>query len=243
MVNNSGRLKINCNNGGNQRIFIEQTMQHQHRWDVAMKIKYRINPIFSELIPTALYACNDILFDRCSSCPRCGGSLAGYDVKTKHFADIIEGHLTKTVIVRIKRFRCSECGMIVYADQPFYPNTRTGSPVVDLCVVLSTKMPYARAATCLREFGLNVDRWSVRNYAIKNPRHIQSTELYGILLPKSIISLAALTSNSIGTSVRASDVLSACGYPSSQKPGAAPEMSSDTKEIDYTRFFPSLCCD
>jgi hypothetical protein len=44
------------------------------------------------------------------------------------------------------------------------------------------------------------------------------------VLPASIISLAALTSD-IGnvTSIVASDILSACGYPSSQKPGAALE--------------------
>ncbi len=186
-----------------------------------MKRKYRINPVFSELIPAALSACDGILFDNCSSCPHCGGSLVGYDVKTKHFADVIDGSAIKTVKVRIKRFRCSKCSAIVYADQPFYPNTRAGSPVVDLCVVLSANMPYARAATSLREFGVNVDRWSVRNYAIKIPRPIPLTELYGIMLPESIISLAALTyNNGIGTSIGASEILSACGYPSSQKAGS-----------------------
>ena len=152
-------------------------------------------------------------------CPHCGGSLARYDVKTKHFADIIDGSSTKTITVRIKRFRCSECRAIVYAHQPFYPNTRVGSPVVDLCVTLSARMPYSRAATYLQQIGVNVDRWSVRNYAMKNLRQIPTTEQYGIVLPVSIISLAALTSNTgIGTSIGATEVLSACGYPSSQKP-------------------------
>jgi hypothetical protein len=164
-------------------------------------------------------------------------------VKTKHFADVIDNNAIKTVTVRVKRFQCSKCNAIVYADQPFYPNTRVGSPVFDLCVVLSTYMPYSRTATSLREFGVNVDRWSVRNYAITNPRHIPLTELYGIILPESIISLAALTyNNGISTSIGASEVLSSCGYPS-QKSGVAPEKPSDKKEIDYTRFFPSLCCD
>ena len=209
-----------------------------------MKIKYRINPVFSELIPAALSACDNILFDSCSGCPYCGGRLVGYDVKTKHFADVLDSIAIKTITVRIKRFRCSKCSAIVYADQPFYPNTRAGSPVVDLCVVLSTIMPYSRAATSLREFGVCVDRWSVRNYAIKIPRRIPLTELYGIMLPESIISLAALTyNNGIGSSIGASEVLSSCDYPSLQKSGAALEKSSDKKEIDYTRFFPSLCCD
>jgi len=209
-----------------------------------MKIKYRINPVFSELIPAALSACGGILFDSCSSCSHCGGRLAGYDIKTKHFADVIDGSGTKAIIVRIKRFRCSECGAIGYADQPFYPKTRAGSPVVDLCVILSASMPYARAATTLLQFGVNVDRWSVRNYAINIPGRIPSAELYGIVLPVSIISLAALTfNNGCDATIGASDVLNACRYPFSQKSVDALEKPSDTKEIDYTRFFPSLCCD
>jgi hypothetical protein len=180
-----------------------------------MKIKYRIHPIFSALIPAALSSCDGILFDSHTICPHCGGSLTRYDVKTKHFADIIDGSSTRTITVRIARFRCNECRAVVYGHQPFYPNTRVGSPVVDLCVTLSTRMPFARAATCLRQMGLNVDRWSVRNYAMKNIREIPTTEQYGIVLPESIISLAALTSDTTnGSSIDASEVLSVCGYPS-----------------------------
>jgi hypothetical protein len=85
-------------------------------------------------------------------------------------------------------------------------------------------MPYSRASTYLQQIGVNVDRWSVRNYAMKNRIQVPTTEQYGIVLPVSIISLAALTSNiGFGTSVGAPEVLSACGYPSSQKPGAALE--------------------
>jgi len=180
-----------------------------------MKIKYRIHPIFSDLIPAALAACDGILFDSRTSCPYCGGSLARYDVKKKHFADVLEGSNTKTVTVRITRFRCSGCRAIVYAHQPFYQNTRVGSPVVDLCVTLSAKMPYARVSTYLKQIGVNVDRWSVRNYAMKNLMTVFTTEQYGIVLPVSIVSLAALASDTRNSSsIEASEVLSACGYPS-----------------------------
>ena len=189
-----------------------------------MKTKYRIHPIFSDLIPAALSACDGIVFDSRTSCPHCGGSLATYDVKKKHFAEIIDGSSAKTVTVLIKRFRCRVCCAVVYADQPFYPNTRRGSPVVDLCVTLITRMTYGRASTYLQQIGVNVDRWSVRNYAMKNLIQVPATEQYGIMLPSSIISLTALISNNgNGTPIRASEVLSACGYPSSQKPGVALE--------------------
>jgi len=184
-----------------------------------MKIKYRIHPIFFDLIPEALSCCDGILFESHTSCPYCGGSLARYDVKTKNFADVIEGTSTKTITVRIKRFKCRECHAVIYAHQPFYPNTRIGSPVVDLCVALSARMPYARAATYLRQMGVNVDRWSVRNYAMKNVLNVPTTEQYGIALPESIISLASLTSDTSEVNpIGASEILSACGYPSSQNP-------------------------
>jgi hypothetical protein len=85
-------------------------------------------------------------------------------------------------------------------------------------------MPFARAATCLRQMGLNVDRWSVRNYAMKNIREIPTTEQYGIVLPESILSLVALTSDTLnGDSIGAMEILIACGFPSSPKPEVALE--------------------
>lgn len=209
-----------------------------------MKMKFRIHPIFSELVPAALSACHGILFDTLTSCPHCGGALSGYDVKKKHFAEVFDVTGAKTVTVRVKRFRCSECRAVVYADQPFYQNTRVGSPIVDLCVILSTCMPYARVATILLQFGVNVDRWSVRNYAMKCPRQIPTAELYGLVLPISIISLASRTvNNSSDTSIDAPDILSACGYPSSRKQRDSSGKLPDKFELDFTRFFPSLCCD
>jgi hypothetical protein len=203
-----------------------------------MKKKYRIHPIFSALIPAALSACDGILFDSRTSCPHCGGNLARYDVKRKHFADVIEGSSTKTIMVVIKRFKCRECHAVIYAHQPFYPNTRIGSPIVDLCVTLSSRMPYAGVATYLQQIGLNVDRWSVRNYAMKSLREIPTTEQYGIVLPASIISLASLTSEiGNGTSISALDVLSACGYPSLRKPEDEFEKTMRDQKREHTKIF------
>ena len=152
-----------------------------------MKKKYRIHPIFSDLIPTALSACDEILFDSRTSCPHCGGSLARYDVKTKHFADIIDGSNTRTITVRIKRFRCRECHAVIYADQPFYPNTRVGSPVVDLCVTLSARMPYARASTFLQQIGvscrpLECPQLCNEKYQVMFPRQNSTASYYRLPL-------------------------------------------------------------
>jgi hypothetical protein len=185
-----------------------------------MKIKYRILPILADLIPAIFYACDGILFDNLTCCPHCSGGLADYDVKVKQFAVVTDGSSTRTIPIRIKRFVCRECRAVVYANQPFYPGTRIGSPVVDLCVTFASIMPYNRASVYLNRIGIVVNRWSVRNYTISNTREIAMTEEYGILLPESIISLAALTTEMTGAgrkkSLHPSDVLSACGYPSLQ---------------------------
>ena len=180
-----------------------------------MKIKYRILPILADLIPAIFYACDGILFDRLTCCPHCSGGLADYDVKVKQFAVVTDGSSTRTIPVRIKRFKCRECRAVVYANQPFYPGTRIGSPVVDLCTTFASIMPYGRASTYLHQIGIIVDRWSVRNYSIKNTHRIATTGLYGTILPVSIVSLAALTTEAgEDTFLNPSDVLSACGYPS-----------------------------
>ncbi len=183
-----------------------------------MKMKYRILPILADLIPAIFYACDGILFDCHTCCPHCRGGLADYDEKIKQFAVVTGDTNTRTITVRIKRFQCRECSTVVYAHQPFYPGTRIGSPVVDLCVTFASIMPYGRASTYLHQIGVIVDRWSVRNYAIKNTRKIATTGVYGTILPVSIITLAALTTEAgDNTPLDPSDVLSACGYPS-QKP-------------------------
>ena len=184
-----------------------------------MKYKYRILPILADLIPAIFYACDGILFDSLSRCPHCSGGLADYDEKIKQFAVVFEGSSTRTITVRVKRFQCRECRAVVYAHQPFYPDSRIGSPVVDLCTTFASIMPYGRASTYLHQIGVIVDRWSVRNYTIKNTRKIATTGVYGIILPVSIVTLAALTTGAgEDTPLNPSDVLSACGYPSLKKP-------------------------
>jgi hypothetical protein len=183
-----------------------------------MKYKYRILPILADLIPAIFYACDGILFDSLSRCPHCNGNLADYDVKIKQFAVIIEGRNTRTITVRVKRFQCRECHAVVYAHQPFYPGSRIGSPVVDLCTTFASIMPYNRASTYLHQIGLVVDRWSVRNYSIKNTHKIATSGVYGIILPVSIVNLTALTTGAgEDTRLDPSDVLSACGYPSKNR--------------------------
>ena len=175
--------------------------------------------MLSDLVQMTLTSCDGILFDQCGTCPNCGGDLSGYDVKKKQFAVVVEGEQKKAVQVLVKRFLCHRCRQVCLADQPFYPDTRIGSPVVDLCVTLGETMPYARVSACLAEMGIIVDRWSVRNYVQQNRRTIPAAEMFGIRLPLSMVSLSSLSVGiPEGGRIDARAVLAACNNPSQSRP-------------------------
>lgn len=176
--------------------------------------KRRIPPLFSALLQTTLTLCDGVLFDECGACPHCGGELSGYDVKKKQFAIVMEGEQKKVVYVLVKRFLCHGCGQVSLANQPFYPDTRIGSPVVDLCVTLGETMPYSRVSSCLAEMGIVVDRWSARNYIRDNHRSVPSVDMFGVRVPLSIGSLSTLAMGiSGGGRIDGPAVLAACNYP------------------------------
>jgi hypothetical protein len=118
------------------------------------------------------------------------------------------------VYVLVKRFRCHRCGQVCLADQPFYPGTRIGSPVVDLCVTLGETMPYSRVSSSLADLGIIVDRGSVRNHVQKNLRAIPAVDMFGIRVPLSIGSLSTLAMGITGGGrIDGPAVLAACGNP------------------------------
>jgi hypothetical protein len=65
-----------------------------------------------------------------------------------------------------------------------------GSPVVDLCVVLGRTMTPGRSALFLQSLGLVVDRGTVRDLSARTFPEIATTEIFGQVLPRSIISLS-----------------------------------------------------
>lgn len=173
--------------------------------------KRRIPPLLSDLVHTTLILCDGILFDECGACPHCGGELTGYDMKKKQFAIVIEHEQKRVVSVLVKRFICRQCGQVSLANQPFYPGTRIGSPVVDLCVTLGGTMPYSRVSSCLAEMGIVVDRWSVRNYVRKTGPRIPAIDMFGVMIPLSMVSLSSLAVGlPEGHQIDASALLAAC---------------------------------
>jgi hypothetical protein len=182
----------------------------------------RIPPLLIDIIQSGLASCDGLVFDSRDACPVCKGKLSGYDTKKKQFAVITEGGEHHRVHVFVKRFTCRECHTICFADEPFYPDTRIGSPLVDLCLALAAAMPYYRVMVFMNQLGIDIDRGTIRNYAKGPFPEIPITNLFGILLPLSIISLSEISARSgEGSRIEGAEVLAACGFPSAYR--AAPD--------------------
>lgn len=189
--------------------------------------------MLTDIVQAALASYDNVLFDSCDTCPTCGGDLSGYDIRKKQFAIVMDGDRKKVIPVRIKRFCCRSCGRIHLADQPFYPDTRIGSLVVDLCVTLGESMPFSRVSSCLYEMGVIVDRWSVRNYIRNNRYTIPGVDMFGFTVPFSIVAHSALAMGVRDEgSLNAPDLLAACGYPSRKNAAGSPlqETVTDMRE-------------
>ena len=179
----------------------------------------RIPPMLSTIVQASLIVVDGAIFTDRASCPSCGGPVSGYDTKKKIFAVIRENDRERTLHVTVKRFICTRCGAIVNADEPFYPGTRIGSPVVDLCVTLATMMPANRAAAWLDAMDVIVDRTSCRKYVKRFAGPVPATALFGVNLPLSVTTLSALATGAgseLGA-VSGAEVLTACGFPSAYR--------------------------
>jgi len=185
-----------------------------------------ILPIVTSIVQSAISTVDGITFTGHSVCPACGGPLAGYDKKRKQFAHLLIDNEQRTLYVSVKRFYCRNCRKICYADDPFYPNTRIGSVIVDLCIALAMTMPVSRVPIYLAAMGILVDRSSCRLYVSHisschvriNSRYLDIDNKLGIHLPLSVLSLAALANvRDMGSHINESEVLEACGFPSSPR--------------------------
>jgi hypothetical protein len=180
----------------------------------------RIPPLLVDIIQSSILVFDRVVFDSREACPGCGGLLSGYDTRKKQFAVTLKDNRPYPVHVFVKRFSCRRCGMICCADEPFYPDTRTGSPVVDLCRTLSITMPFHRTSAYLAQMGIIIDRGTVRNYAQGSFPEIPTTDLFGIHLPLAVVSLSTITATGEGGRIIGAEALAACGFPSAYRTAA-----------------------
>jgi hypothetical protein len=152
--------------------------------------RVRVPPMLAALVQAGISSVDCRVFSDPLPCPACGIPGAGYDRRTRRFATVIDEQGTRDIAVVVKRFRCRSCGEIQDARAPFYPDTRLGSPVVDLCVTLAQELPYRQVSGVFRDLGLMVDPGTVRNYASRDFGPVPMTTLFGLHLPQSVISLS-----------------------------------------------------
>jgi hypothetical protein len=172
----------------------------------------------TDLFQSALSVVDGVEFTGLEECPHCGGPVAGYDTRRKKFAVVLDGEEKRTITVRVKRFTCRSCSRLCYADEPFYPGSRIGSPIIDFYLTKAAIMPPSRAAYLINRMGIRVDRTTWKNYRDRTMPAIPQAEFYGMLLPRSILSLSALAARSpAGDQVKGSDILEVCGWPSRWK--------------------------
>ena len=180
--------------------------------------------MLTDIVQAGLSVCDNMLFDQPGQCPGCGGAGTGYDTRKKQFAVIVEDDAQRVISVRVKRFYCRSCDSVFFAEQPFYPGTRLGSPVVDICNAFADIMPYFRVTAILSQMGVIVDRWSVRNYAASGYRPVSTINMFGVRLPSSIMALSGLAAGiHEGKHIGESDVRSACAFPCRRKIAPDPE--------------------
>jgi hypothetical protein len=178
----------------------------------------RIPPLLIDIVQSGLFACDGIVFDNRDACPICGGKLSGYDTKKKQFAVMREGDNRHPIYVFVKRFSCRQCHAVCFADEPFYPDTRIGSPLVDLCVAIAAGMSFYRTTAFMAHLGIGIERGTVRNYVHRTFPEILTTDLFGIRLPLSIISLSELAARTgEGSRIPGTEALAACGFPSAYR--------------------------
>jgi len=180
--------------------------------------QYRVPPMILALVQGAVTALDGVQFLDLDACPFCGGALKAHDTKQKRFARVVDESGERDIRVVVKRFHCTACGRLVYADAPFYPGTRYGAPIIDLCVVLSRIAPFHQVHRILQAMQLAVDRGTVRNYANRDFGPVAATELFGIPLPLSILHLSTVAFGIDKTrSVAGAEFLAACGLPPARR--------------------------
>jgi len=125
--------------------------------------------ILKRLIPEALaIKYGGMVYDEARPCPGCGCEDATrYDMDDRIFCTTIVDGSFRPINVRVKRFKCSRCGGVFEGRSSFYDGCNNASLIVDLCLALASSNPYNRVESILMQYGIQVDKCTIRNYAMR----------------------------------------------------------------------------
>lgn len=177
----------------------------------------KIPPMLADTIICGIASIDKALFAQAGPCPYCSGRAAPYDTKEKVYTTLHTPEGERKITVFVRRFRCSDCGKLIYADEPFYPDTRIGSAVVDLATALSLVNTFSHTAEIINAMGIDIDRGSVRKYALSDLPVPKINFFYGFPLPFSLFSLIGRPIDLKAGAAAGTEVLAASGFPSAYR--------------------------
>ncbi len=174
----------------------------------------KIPSIISGVVITALTGMDGTEFTILTECPHCSGPVRFHDIRAKRFATVVENGEKRIISVRVSRYYCRNCGKLCYARAPFYPETKFGSPVIDLCVAISRIHPFNHTSRILQEIGVIVDRGTIRNFSGRDLPEVSYARIYGLPIPLSICYLSDLFSRKKWNyQITQEEMLMYCGIP------------------------------
>lgn len=177
----------------------------------------KIPPMLTDTIVCGIASIDKSLFAQRGPCPVCGGTPAPYDTKEKIYATLHTPEGEKKITVLVRRYHCRSCGRLLYADEPFYPDTRLGSAIVDLAIALSLVNTFTHTSEIINAMGIDIDRGSVRKYALSDLPVPKINFFYGFPLPFSLFSLIGRPMGVKLGAAAGAEVIAASGFPSAYR--------------------------
>jgi len=121
--------------------------------------------LLKKSIPSILLQLQDKAYDDPLPCPRCRSEERKRNGRRKRlYATIIVEDIFQKICVWVERYVCKRCGKTYTSRYPFYPGCLYGSLVVDTCLFLASNNPFCRVEAILQQWGLQIDRDTVRGY-------------------------------------------------------------------------------
>lgn len=115
-----------------------------------------------------------LFYNQFRRCPHCNSNdCKKHNIIEKIFCKLIVNGNFIDVKVHIQVYYCKKCKRTYYAKSPFYEGIMYCKPIINLCLYFSAKNPYHRVENRLLEMGIQIDRDTVRNYAIKFERKMR----------------------------------------------------------------------
>lgn len=149
--------------------------------------------LVKESIPRILSSYQDKTYDDPPPCPRCGSEeRKRHGARRRIYAAIILRDRYRKIYVQVKRYVCRACGRVYRSRSPFYPGCLYGSLVVDTCLFLASSNPFCRVEAILQQWGLQIDRDTVRVYVRRfgrRARAMASIRINGVSVGVNLVRL------------------------------------------------------